>query len=143
MAEAGDGRVCGCRRGWGGGRWSGARLGEQGEGLGGGDGAGPVPAMGDVLAGVAVVDEEDGCAGVGGDEGDGRAGEEAEGGVPEAAQDAVLRQYVHLTEGLDHRFGRTHLNSCEFSVATWACAEVPEDLTLEGRIPPQRSVFRP
>ena len=46
------------------------------------------------------------------------------------AQDAVLRRYFHPTEGHGYRFGRTHINSCDFSLGNWACAEVPGDTEL-------------
>lgn len=51
--------------------------------------------------------------------------------LDEAAQTEVLRRYFHPTDGLGYRFGRTHINSCDFSLGNWACAEVPGDLALK------------
>ncbi|MFT4624341.1 MAG: glucosylceramidase [Myxococcota bacterium] len=48
-----------------------------------------------------------------------------------AAQDAILTLYFHPTDGLGYRFGRTHINSCDFSLGNWSCADVPGDLALE------------
>lgn len=51
--------------------------------------------------------------------------------LPEDAQDRVLQAYFHPTEGLGYTFGRTHINSCDFSLGNWACAAVPDDWDLE------------
>lgn len=51
--------------------------------------------------------------------------------LDESVQDEILRRYFHPTEGLGYRFGRTHINSCDFSLGNWACADVPGDVHLE------------
>lgn len=51
--------------------------------------------------------------------------------LPEAAQDEVLRRCFHPTEGIGYTLARTHINSCDFSLENWACADVPGDMSLE------------
>jgi glucosylceramidase len=51
--------------------------------------------------------------------------------LSDPAQDQVLRSYFHPVDGIGYRFGRTHINSCDFSLENWACAEVADDLKLE------------
>lgn len=46
------------------------------------------------------------------------------------ARDAVLRAYFHPTEGHGYRFARTHINSCDFSLGNWSCAQTSEDFEL-------------
>lgn len=42
----------------------------------------------------------------------------------------VLRRYYDPTEGIGYTLGRTHLNSCDFSLNMWALDEVPGDYDL-------------
>lgn len=53
------------------------------------------------------------------------------GHLDDAQQDAVLKGYFDAAEGHGYVFGRTHINSCDFSLGNWACADVPGDLALE------------
>lgn len=51
--------------------------------------------------------------------------------LSEEAQDEVLHRCFHPTEGHGYTLGRTHINSCDFSLGNWACTEVPGDVGLE------------
>lgn len=51
--------------------------------------------------------------------------------LDEDARDEVLRGYFCAEDGLGYTFGRTHINSCDFSLGNWACAEVRGDTELE------------
>ncbi|MFK7926949.1 MAG: glycoside hydrolase family 30 beta sandwich domain-containing protein, partial [Myxococcota bacterium] len=51
--------------------------------------------------------------------------------LPESAQDQVLSAYFHPTQGLGYTLARTHINSCDFSLGNWACADVADDWELE------------
>ncbi len=43
----------------------------------------------------------------------------------------VLRNYFDPARGLGYSLCRTHMNSCDFSLGNWACAEVPDDPELK------------
>ncbi len=45
--------------------------------------------------------------------------------LPAAEREAVLRAYFHPQDGLGYRFGRTHINSCDFSLGNWSCWDAP------------------
>ena len=51
--------------------------------------------------------------------------------LDEASSEAVLRAYFDAREGLGYSIGRTHINSCDFSLENWACADVEGDWRLE------------
>lgn len=42
----------------------------------------------------------------------------------------VLRRYYDPREGIGYTMGRTHLNSCDFSLSMWSLAETPGDYDL-------------
>ncbi len=44
----------------------------------------------------------------------------------------VIRRYYDPVEGIGYTIGRTHLNSCDFSLNMWALAEVPGDYDLHS-----------
>ncbi|MBX3086133.1 MAG: glycoside hydrolase family 30 protein [Anaerolineae bacterium] len=46
-------------------------------------------------------------------------------------QAEILRAYFDPVAGLGYNLCRTHINSCDFSVSTYAYAEVPDDMALE------------
>ena len=43
----------------------------------------------------------------------------------------VLRAYFDPKEGLRYKLGRTHINSCDFSLGTWSLDDTPDDVDLE------------
>jgi len=45
-------------------------------------------------------------------------------------QQRVIDAYFSNTTGLGYRLGRVHMNSCDFSVGRWSCAEDPGDVNL-------------
>jgi glucosylceramidase len=45
--------------------------------------------------------------------------------LPEEAREAVLRAYFDPHHGLGYRLGRTHVNSCDFSLSSWTCWDAP------------------
>lgn len=44
----------------------------------------------------------------------------------------VIRRYYDPVDGIGYTIGRTHLNSCDFSLNLWALAEVPGDYDLHS-----------
>jgi glucosylceramidase len=44
----------------------------------------------------------------------------------------VLRSYFDPAEGLGYSICRTHMNSCDFSLGNWACADVAGDTELKS-----------
>lgn len=50
--------------------------------------------------------------------------------LPAAARREVLRRYYDPREGIGYTLARTHINSCDFSLHTWALDEVPGDYDL-------------
>ncbi|HSI08109.1 MAG: glycoside hydrolase family 30 beta sandwich domain-containing protein [Rariglobus sp.] len=50
--------------------------------------------------------------------------------LPPARRAEVVRAYFHPTEGLAYNLARTHINSCDFSVNSWALADTPGDHAL-------------
>jgi glucosylceramidase len=50
--------------------------------------------------------------------------------LPPARRADVVRAYFHPTEGLGYNLARTHINSCDFSVNSWALADRPGDHAL-------------
>ena len=50
--------------------------------------------------------------------------------LSEEAQQALMDAYFNPVTGLGYTFGRTHINSCDFSLENWACAETPDDWEL-------------
>jgi glucosylceramidase len=44
----------------------------------------------------------------------------------------VIRRYYDPVDGIGYTIGRTHLNSCDFSLNMWALAEVPGDYDLHS-----------
>ena len=53
------------------------------------------------------------------------------GHLSDAQQDEVMRGYFDAAEGHGYVFGRTHINSCDFSLGNWACADVADDFELK------------
>ena len=51
--------------------------------------------------------------------------------LEDEASEAVLRAYFDPRDGLGYSIGRTHINSCDFSLENWACADVADDWSLE------------
>lgn len=49
-----------------------------------------------------------------------------------AKQAEAFRAYYHPSEGLNYSLGRTHMNSCDFSLSSYACANVPGDRNLDS-----------
>jgi glucosylceramidase len=47
-------------------------------------------------------------------------------GLPDDERQAILRAYFHPRDGIGYRFGRTHINSCDFSLGNWSCWATPE-----------------
>ena len=45
--------------------------------------------------------------------------------LPAAERAAVLEAYFHPERGIGYRLGRTHINSCDFSLENWSCWESP------------------
>lgn len=52
--------------------------------------------------------------------------------LPAARRSEVLRAYFHPADGLGYTLARTHINSCDFSVSSWALADAPGDHALES-----------
>jgi glucosylceramidase len=50
--------------------------------------------------------------------------------LPESRRQEVMRAYFDPREGLGYTLARTHINSCDFSVGTWALADRPDDHAL-------------
>jgi len=44
-----------------------------------------------------------------------------------AERERVLRAYFDPTEGIGYTLARTHINSCDFSLDNWACADKEDD----------------
>jgi glucosylceramidase len=44
----------------------------------------------------------------------------------------VIRRYYDPVDGIGYTIGRTHLNSCDFSLNMWSLAEVPGDYDLHS-----------
>ncbi len=53
------------------------------------------------------------------------------GKIPAAARTKVLEAYFDTEKGIGYTLARTHINSCDFSLGNWACAET-EDETLSS-----------
>jgi len=53
------------------------------------------------------------------------------GQISPAQRAKVLHAYFHPTEGLGYNLARTHINSCDFSVKSWALDDTPGDHTLD------------
>jgi glucosylceramidase len=52
--------------------------------------------------------------------------------LPPARRAAVLRAYFDPVEGIGYTLARTHINSCDFSLGTWALADTPGDHALDN-----------
>lgn len=52
--------------------------------------------------------------------------------LPPARRAAVLRAYFDPVEGIGYTLARTHINSCDFSLGTWALADTPGDHALNN-----------
>ena len=50
--------------------------------------------------------------------------------LPAAERAAVIRRYYDPVEGIGYTLGRTHINSCDFSLNLWELAPVPGDYDL-------------
>lgn len=46
-------------------------------------------------------------------------------------QEEILRAYFHPEDGIGYSLGRTHMNSCDFSLGSYSCAEVRGDAGLK------------
>jgi len=53
------------------------------------------------------------------------------GQLSHAQRTKVLHAYFHPTEGLGYNLARTHINSCDFSINSWALNDTPGDHSLE------------
>ncbi|HKB89875.1 MAG TPA: glycoside hydrolase family 30 protein [Opitutaceae bacterium] len=51
--------------------------------------------------------------------------------LPSEARRDVLRKYFDPKEGIGYTVCRTHINSCDFSLSTWALDETPGDVELK------------
>ncbi len=51
--------------------------------------------------------------------------------LPKEQQQMILQAYFSPTEGIGYSVGRTHINSCDFSSASYAYTEVAGDTALE------------
>lgn len=51
--------------------------------------------------------------------------------LSEETQEEILRAYFDLEDGIGYTLCRTHINSCDFSSASYAYSEVPGDADLE------------
>ncbi|HRE07065.1 MAG TPA: glycoside hydrolase family 30 protein [Opitutaceae bacterium] len=49
----------------------------------------------------------------------------------EAGRAEVLRRYFDPVAGIGYTLARTHINSCDFSLGSWALAETPGDVELK------------
>jgi O-Glycosyl hydrolase len=45
-------------------------------------------------------------------------------------REEILRAYFDGAQGNGYTFGRTHMNSCDFSLGNYACDETPDDFSL-------------
>lgn len=52
------------------------------------------------------------------------------GQLPASRRAEVLRAYFHPVDGIGYTFARTHINSCDFSLGSWALADRPDDHAL-------------
>jgi glucosylceramidase len=50
--------------------------------------------------------------------------------LPAGKRREVIRRYYDPKEGLGYTLGRTHINSCDFSLSMWALDETPGDYDL-------------
>lgn len=48
--------------------------------------------------------------------------------LPAEDRQAVLKAYFHPVDGIGYRLGRTHINSCDFSLENWSCWQTPESI---------------
>ena len=48
-----------------------------------------------------------------------------------ANRQRIIEAYFDRETGHGYNLGRTHINSCDFALGNYACAEVPDDWTLE------------
>jgi glucosylceramidase len=44
-------------------------------------------------------------------------------GMSREKQKIMMEAYFHKEKGIGYNFGRTHINSCDFSLENWACCE--------------------
>ncbi len=51
--------------------------------------------------------------------------------LPASARAEVLRRYYDPREGIGYTLARTHINSCDFSLGSWALDPVPGDTDLK------------
>jgi len=51
--------------------------------------------------------------------------------MPKAKQEEMLRAYFDPKKGHGYTLCRTHINSCDFSLENWACADSAGDLALK------------
>jgi len=49
-----------------------------------------------------------------------------------ANQERILEAYFSPEKGLGYSVGRLHMNSCDFSVGNWSCADMPGDRDLKS-----------
>jgi len=52
--------------------------------------------------------------------------------LPPERRREVIRRYYDPVEGIGYTIGRTHLNSCDFSLNMWSLAETPGDYDLHS-----------
>lgn len=64
--------------------------------------------------------------------------------LPAEARMEILRRYYDPQEGIGYTIGRTHLNSCDFSLNMWSLAPVPGDYDLHSfTLDPMRAWVMP
>lgn len=51
--------------------------------------------------------------------------------LKESERQKILKAYFDANEGLGYTFCRTHMNSCDFSLGNYSCADIPNDMELE------------
>jgi glucosylceramidase len=51
--------------------------------------------------------------------------------LPKRKRLAVLRSYYDPVEGIGYTLARTHIGSCDFSLASWTLDDTPDDRTLK------------
>ena len=51
--------------------------------------------------------------------------------LKEAERQKVIKAYFDANDGLGYTFCRTHMNSCDFALGNYSCADIADDMELK------------